>query len=351
MEAIYFDDDEPEKDNLFPTDLNVNKYKELKRKSDQLDSVNDEPTHIKKKQKQDIVKYEKLKELKRKVDKEQEETNHIKKKQKQDKIKYEEDHKHCLNAKFNKSKIFKNIIDSIKEFASEVDFEWTEDGLKIRTMDNANVSVIILDLPNNWFDSYVCDRPFTIGLHLDTISKIIPISNNDNMGITIKYIDESDYIEILIDSSKVMKEFQIKTITIEGRDKVLPPDVEFDCVTYFKSKDFKDYCQDAQKMTSENIKIIASNKTITFEFNGQGEMVKGNFKHERNDHNDTYNNDVTLSFSSLKLLACTKATSVSDKLKLSISKEFPLLLDYIIEGKDGNTGYLQFFIAPKMDNV
>ena len=42
----------------------------------------------------------------------------------------------------------------------------------------------------------------------------------------------------------------------------------------------------------------------------------------------------------------SKATSLSDKVKLSLAKDIPILVEYAI----GDMGYIRYYLAPKIDD-
>lgn len=55
---------------------------------------------------------------------------------------------------------------------------------------------------------------------------------------------------------------------------------------------------------------------------------------------------VSLNFALRYLTTFSKATSLSDKVKLSMAKDVPLVVEYPIEGM----GYIRYYLAPKIDD-
>lgn len=58
---------------------------------------------------------------------------------------------------------------------------------------------------------------------------------------------------------------------------------------------------------------------------------------------------VALSFSLKYLVNFTKATGLSNKVKICLSNEVPLLVEYELSG--GQTSYLRFYLAPKVGSI
>lgn len=57
--------------------------------------------------------------------------------------------------------------------------------------------------------------------------------------------------------------------------------------------------------------------------------------------------EITLTFALRKLLAFTKATPLSSSVKLLLSEEMPLAVEYTIN----DLGYVRYYLAPKIEDV
>ncbi len=53
-----------------------------------------------------------------------------------------------------------------------------------------------------------------------------------------------------------------------------------------------------------------------------------------------------MNFALRYLTTISKATSLSDKVKLSMAKDIPIVAEYSI----GDMGYIRYYLAPKMDD-
>lgn len=89
-------------------------------------------------------------------------------------------------------------------------------------------------------------------------------------------------------------------------------------------------------------------------FSCQGEIGNGAVTIRQNTNVDkpeqnvsiTLSEPVALTFSIKYLLNFCKATSLSSKVRLSLSAEVPLLVEYTLEG----SGYVRFYLAPKVSS-
>lgn len=89
-------------------------------------------------------------------------------------------------------------------------------------------------------------------------------------------------------------------------------------------------------------------------FSCQGEIGNGAVTIRQNTNVDkpeqnvsiTLTEPVALTFSIKYLLNFCKATSLSSKVRLSLSAEVPLLVEYTLEG----SGYVRFYLAPKVSS-
>jgi proliferating cell nuclear antigen len=86
-----------------------------------------------------------------------------------------------FEARLTQSSIFKRVIDAIKDLITEATFDCSDSGMQMQAMDNAHVSLVSLNLRNDGFDKYRCDRNLTLGMNLARLvfscySKTVPVA-------------------------------------------------------------------------------------------------------------------------------------------------------------------------------
>jgi len=94
-----------------------------------------------------------------------------------------------FEAKLQQSISFKKIIDSIKDLVKSVNIDANSSGLSMQAMDSAHVALVSLKLNENGFKEYRCDRPLTLGLSIENLSKILKCAGNDD-SITLQTEEE-----------------------------------------------------------------------------------------------------------------------------------------------------------------
>ena len=71
-----------------------------------------------------------------------------------------------LQAILKQGRIFKEIIEAMKDLVTDANLECGEDGLKLQAMDSSHVSLISLAMTKEGFDVFRCDRSIFLGMNL-----------------------------------------------------------------------------------------------------------------------------------------------------------------------------------------
>lgn len=314
------------------------------------DSEDEKPKNTKKlihkDSSKDNTQYEKPLKTKKELNKEL--SNNALSNKKNIKEEEEEDKGRYFKVKFGNPVLLKKIIEGIKEIVEVAKFSWSSKGLEIVTMDSSHVSLIHLRIDQTGFDEYDCNRTIEIGINIDFFYKIIKTANSDDK-IVIEYSDDKveESISIKMErSNKKSQHFSLKLLDIETGDDLNIPGIEHDSITQFNSKKFQKYCNDAINLKAEEMIIRSIDNEIMFEYEGNSIESK---IYAETDEIVKYSNNIKVIVSLVKLCVFIKATSLSDKLIISISPDFPLLLEYPICDGTVNIGFLKFYLAPKND--
>ena len=96
------------------------------------------------------------------------------------------------------AKIKDVIIDSLSSLVNEVNLEATSNGLSPQTMDSAHISLVSLNMKEEGFVEYRCDKNTVLGLNLLDFGKVLKLikpndvmtiwANEENSFLTIKNI-------------------------------------------------------------------------------------------------------------------------------------------------------------------
>jgi proliferating cell nuclear antigen len=104
-----------------------------------------------------------------------------------------------FEAKLVQGSLLKKIVESIRELVTDANVDCSETGISMQAMDSSHVSLVTLNLRNDGFDHFRCDRNLSLGLNLGNLSKILKCAGNDD-SITLRCEDDSDTLTATFES-------------------------------------------------------------------------------------------------------------------------------------------------------
>ena len=254
-----------------------------------------------------------------------------------------------FEAILTQGQLLRKIVESIKDLVSEVNIEASPTGLSLQAMYSAHVSLVSLSLNESGFESYRCDKPITLGINLSDLSKILKMSQNDDV-ITLRALEQNSYLTILFDNKKTEKsaEFQLNLLQLESESLGIP-DTEYPSYIKMSSSEFVRLCKELTAMT-DMVRVEVEGKTAVFTYNGKMgsgkiKMKKNNAENEVDQIDIKATESVSASYGLQYLNSFAKASSLSTRVGISLSPTYPLMIEYVIE----NMGMIKFYLAPKMD--
>ena len=199
-------------------------------------------------------------------------------------------------------------------------------------------------------------------------SKMLKCADNDDT-ITMKADDAGDVVTFVFENPKADKisDFQMKLMDIDTEHLGIP-DTEYEATVKMSSNEFQRICRDLSSIgdtvtiavTKDSVKFTTSgdigeaNITCrrTSDGDGKEEKVKtededgGKGKSSEGQNVDIdLQEPVTLTFALRYLNSFCKATSLCENVRLQLSKELPVVVQYLIE----DMGYVRFYLAPKIE--
>lgn len=181
--------------------------------------------------------------------------------------------------------------------------------------------------------------------------------------------DAGDVVTFVFENPKADKisDFQMKLMDIDTEHLGIP-DTEYEATVKMSSNEFQRICRDLSSIgdtvtiavTKDSVKFTTSgdigeaNITCrrTSDGDGKEEKVKtededgGKGKSSEGQNVDIdLQEPVTLTFALRYLNSFCKATSLCENVRLQLSKELPVVVQYLIE----DMGYVRFYLAPKIE--
>ncbi|KAI4609813.1 DNA polymerase delta processivity factor [Alternaria novae-zelandiae] len=253
-----------------------------------------------------------------------------------------------LEAKLPQAQILKKVVDAIKDLVQDCNFDCNDSGIALQAMDNSHVALVSMMLKSEAFDPFRCDRNIALGINLGSLTKVLRAAGNDD-ALTIKAEDSPDVVNLLFESSTTsrLSEYDIKLMDID-QEHLGIPETDYAATVSMPSAEFQRICRDLGAL-SESVSIECTKDGIKFACSGDigsgSVILKTSTSVDKPEENVSVemNEPVSLTFSLKYLINFCKASGLSTQVKLCLSSEVPLLVEYPFE-----SSYLRFYLAPKI---
>ncbi|KAL2064869.1 hypothetical protein VTL71DRAFT_4009, partial [Oculimacula yallundae] len=254
-----------------------------------------------------------------------------------------------LEARLEQADLLKKIVDAIKDLVQDCNFDCNDSGVALQAMDNSHVALVSMMLKAESFSPYRCDRNVALGLNLTSLTKVLRAAQNEDI-LTIKAEDAPDVLNLVFESSESdrLSEYDLKLMDID-QEHLGIPDTEYAATISMPSSEFSRICRDLMAL-SESVSIEASKDGVKFSCSGDigngAVTLRSHSNVEKPDLNVEIEltEPVSLTFSLKYLVNFCKAAGLSKTVKLCLSNEVPLLVEYALAG----SSYLRFYLAPKI---
>mmetsp|Transcript_13683 Transcript_13683/g.19734 ORF Transcript_13683/g.19734 Transcript_13683/m.19734 type:complete len:259 (-) Transcript_13683:111-887(-) len=254
-----------------------------------------------------------------------------------------------FEARLVQGKIFKQIVEAIKDLIQDANMDCSEEEIGIQSMDSSHVSLVAVSLQSKGFDHYRCDRPMSLGFNSVNLAKILKCASNDDI-ITLKSEESMDSLTLMFESPEQNRiaDFELKLMDIDNEQLGIP-DTPYKCTIEMPAGEFQRIIRDLQVL-GETCTIACTKEGVRFSVSG--ELGTGNVllrQHQGSKDDEKVEIDmeepVELNFALRYLNFFTKATNLSNKVVLRMSPDVPIVVEYPIE----ETGFVKYYLAPKID--
>jgi len=188
-------------------------------------------------------------------------------------------------------------------------------------------------------------------MNVDALAKVLKMCG-DKDSLKVRSDNGADHVSFQTESSSEDKiaEFDLKLMEIESEHMEIP-EQQYKVVAKLPSAEFLKVCRDLKEF-GETMQIQASKDGIRFSV--QGDVGTGNvvLKPRESDKPEervslTVHEAVTATFALRYLVTFAKAAPLSSTVELGLGPDSPLMVKYELENADN--GYMQFYLAPKID--
>ncbi|KAF1354970.1 proliferating cell nuclear antigen, N-terminal domain-containing protein [Delphinella strobiligena] len=254
-----------------------------------------------------------------------------------------------LEARLEQANLLKKVVDAIKDLVQDCNFDCNDSGVALQAMDNSHVALVSMMLKSESFSPFRCDRNIALGINLTSLQKVLRAAQPNDI-LTLKAEDSPDVVNIVFESSDSdrISEYDIKLMDID-QEHLGIPETEYAASIEMPAAEFQRICRDLSAL-SESVAIECTKEGVSFKCNGDigsGSVTlrqHSNVEKPDQDVEITMGEPVALTFSLKYLVNFCKASGLSDRVKLCLSDEVPLLVEYALS----NNSYLRFYLAPKI---
>merc|ERR1712039_876532 len=178
-----------------------------------------------------------------------------------------------LEAHLQQSVLLKKVVDSIKDLCKDVNFDCSEKGLQVQSMDSSHVALVSLLLRESAFSEFKCDRPTSLGMNVESLGKILKMCGPSD-SLKLRWQSEADTITFQCEGGDQdrISEFDLKLMQIESEHMEIP-EQQYKVVAKLPSGEFQKICRDLKEF-GETMQVKANKEGITFTV--QGDVGSGN---------------------------------------------------------------------------
>jgi len=188
-------------------------------------------------------------------------------------------------------------------------------------------------------------------MNVDSLGKIFKMCGPSD-SLKIRWQNEADTVNFQCESGEDdrIADFELKLMQIESEHMEIP-EQEYKVVVKMPSAEFLKVCRDLKEF-GETMQIQASKDGIRFSVAGDvgtGNVVLKPREAEKPEDRVTLkvNEAVTATFALRYLVTFAKAAPLCSTVELGLGPDSPLSVKYELENADN--GYMQFYLAPKID--
>merc|ERR1712093_247435 len=256
-----------------------------------------------------------------------------------------------MGAQLQQAALLRKVVEAMKDLCKDVNFDCSEKGIQVQSMDSSHVALVSLLLRECAFVDFKCDRPTSLGMNVDSLSKVFKICG-PNDSLKLKWQHDADTLNFQCENSEDdrIADFDLKLMQIESEHMEIP-EQHYKVVARLPSGEFQKICRDLKEF-GETMQVSASKDGIRFSV--QGDVGAGNVMlkpREAEKSEDkvtlTVHEPVTATFALRYLVTFAKAAPLCGTVELGLGPDAPLLVKYDLE--TGDNGFLQFYLAPKID--
>lgn len=252
----------------------------------------------------------------------------------------------------NKSKleVFVAIFQLLKNWNTHISMHFETDRLYIQSMDKSHICLADIEIKTNWFSSYEILQNCNIAVDATHFAILMNYAlKNDNLELKFEDEFNPDKLYVNFLNSKENKDafdhfFELNLVDIEEEGLGIPS-VDYDVEFTIESKKFVDALSELNTF-GQNLSIKCNESIIELNSNSDSTKLKINIPVDDLDEYAIAEEEIYVSFSLNHLCRMCTSVKLSQKINVSLSSEYPMLLVYNL----GDDSKVTFYVAPKVSD-
>lgn len=245
-----------------------------------------------------------------------------------------------------KAETFSAIFQNMKLFADNINIIFDEDKMFVQAIDSGHVSILELNVPAVWFDTYEKTNT-TIGVNSVIFFKILS-TRDKSQSIEIQCDGDLDklLIKFVSDNKTIFdKTFEMPLVDLDA-EMMSVPDMEYQAEFALPSTNFYNLINQL-KMFGDSMDIECSEEKIILFSNSQdcGKMSAEISIDDLTSFSIEEGEQIKMSFSLMHLYCIAQFHKLAKEVELSFKHGYPVQIVYNLGDSDTT---LRFYLAPKI---
>ena len=257
--------------------------------------------------------------------------------------------KKIIELKTVQTSAFKTLTEALKEILTDANIEFTDNSMKIITMDPTQTILVHLKLEKDNFEYYYCKHKTFIGVNMLNFFKLVrTLTNNDALTLFIEE-DNPNILGIRIENGEKnsVTNYYLNLIEVDETVYQIPP-AQFESIITMPSNEFNKICRDMINL-SDIIEIKSVGNQLIFSCKGefaQQETIIGETCNGLTFVKSSTDNNIIQGYYNLKhLVLFTKCTNLCNSIEIYMKNNFPIVIKFAV----GSLGCLKLALAPKVE--
>jgi len=123
----------------------------------------------------------------------------------------------AFEAHLQQAVLLKKVVDAMKDLCKDINFDCSEKGLQVQSMDSSHVALVSLLLRESAFSDFKCERPTSLGMNVDSLAKILKMCS-PNDSLKLRWRAGADIVSFQCESGDDdrIADFDLKLMQIES---------------------------------------------------------------------------------------------------------------------------------------